>query len=314
MSQLLIVGVDTVVGANFAATLSEHYRVFGLSAGSPLSILGCETDCYDEHDPTAAKFWVTRLKPEWIIYCSPASESVWNEPTEAAISDSLVSIGKCWATAAAQSDVPLTAISSDAIFTGPWMFHGEDSQAHCQSRNAQIIRRMEDAIRAVHARSLIVRTHAIGWSPAGSNSGWLEKLFTSLEQRTRIEVDCIRHATPIVATDLAAIVELAYQEGLTGTYHISGSERINPFQFAERFADEFDFSPPLHDGQTHLSERPTGFGIGETSLQTLKIRKKLSVAMPLLTDGLLRLHQQHLTGFTDRFRVEALSRREEIVA
>ncbi|MEX0725197.1 MAG: sugar nucleotide-binding protein [Planctomycetaceae bacterium] len=317
MSQLLIVGIENVAGANFAAALSEHYRVFGLSANSPLSILGCETDCYDEDDSTAPKSWIDRLNPQWIIYCSPASESVWNGPTQSPISESLVSIAHHWATAAAHADIPLTAISSDAIFTGPWMFHGEESNAHCDSNDAQIIRRMEEAIRSAHARSLIVRTHAIGWSPTGSDGGWLERLYAALDQGTRINIDCIRHATPIVATDLAAIVEHAFQEGLTGTFHVSGSERVNPFQFAERFADEFDFAPPQHDGQTQLEERPTGFGQGETSLQTLKIRKRLSIAMPLLSEGLRRLHQQHLTGFADRFRVEssqAPSRREAFVA
>lgn len=316
MSQLLIIGIDAVVGANFAATLAEHYRVFGLSATAPISIVGCETDCYDENDAAAAKAWIDRLHPEWIIFCSAASESAWNSAGDG-ISDSLAAVARQWAVAASDADIPLTAMSSDAIFTGPWMFHGEESNAHCGSASAGIIRRMEDAVRATHRGSLIVRTHAIGWSPVASDGGWLERLVATLEPRGRIHVDCVRHATPIVATDLAAIVEHAFQEGLTGTFHISGSERVNPFQFAERLADEFAFAPPRHDGQTQLSERPTGFGSGETSLQTLKIRKKLSIAMPLLSEGLRRLHQQHLTGFADRFRTSdanSPSRREQAVA
>ncbi len=316
MSQVLIVGVDTIVGANFAASLAEHDRVFGLCATQQLSILGCETERCDEDDSSAAKSWIARIKPEWVIFCSPASQAIANGSHGVDLPESLIDVAGDWASAAGRKGIPFTAISSDAVFTGPWIFHEEESTSFCDSHNANIIRRMEVAIRTAHADSLIVRTHAIGWSPAGVN-GALESMHAALQQRAKLDVDCIRHATPILATDLAEIATRAFQANLSGTYHIAGAERVNPFQVAERLADEFDFSPPQQVESRLLSERPTGFGSGETSLQTLKIRRALGVPMPLLADGIRRLHQQHLTGFADRFRVIAsptLSRREEFVA
>ncbi len=317
MSQVLIIGVDTIVGANFAVSLAEHYRVFGLAANQQLSILGCETEQYDEDDTSAAKNWIARLKPEWVIFCSPASQAIANGSHVADLPESLIDVAGNWASAAGRKGIPFTAISSDAVFTGPWIFHEEESASFCDSHNAHVIRRMEIAIRTAHPDSLVVRTHAIGWSPAGAISGWLESVHAALEQRMKIDLDCIRHATPILATDLAEIVDRAFQANLKGTYHIAGAERVNPFQFAERLADEFDFAPPQQVKSRLLSERPTGFGSGETSLQTLKIRRALGVAMPLLADGIRRLHQQHLTGFADRLRVSGsptLSRQEEFVA
>ncbi len=43
MEQLLIAGIDSVVGANLAAHLADQYRVLGISGTVPVSIDGCET-------------------------------------------------------------------------------------------------------------------------------------------------------------------------------------------------------------------------------------------------------------------------------
>ena len=49
-----------------------------------------------------------------------------------------------------------------------------------------------------------------------------------------------------------------------------------------------------------LIDRPSGFGCGETSLQTRKIRRALGVSMPMLGEGLQRLFQQHVEGYRGR--------------
>ena len=48
------------------------------------------------------------------------------------------------------------------------------------------------------------------------------------------------------------------------------------------------------------SQPATGFGAGETSLQSTAIRKTLGVALPMLGEGLSRLRQQQADGYCDR--------------
>ena len=150
---------------------------------------------------------------------------------------------------------------------------------------------------AAHSEALIIRTNAFGWSPTGE--GLIESLFQQIEGHRIVDQDHIRHATPILASDLADIIERAVAEELTGIYHVAGAERVSPMAFAQRLADQFDLPWLASRRETSLSERPAGFGAGESSLQTKKIRKALCVAMPMIAEGLDRLSRQQVDGHRD---------------
>jgi dTDP-4-dehydrorhamnose reductase len=152
--------------------------------------------------------------------------------------------------------------------------------------------------------SLVVRTNAFGWSPLGDSDPqpWLEGLINRLQLGQRPRLDCLRHASPILATDLALVLTKAWRCGLTGPYHIAGAERVNPLQFARRLAHQFAL-PFVADSEAEaLTDRVQGFGRGETSLQTRKVRRALGIGLPLVSEGIQRLYEQHLGGHRDRLR------------
>ncbi|MFO1094851.1 MAG: sugar nucleotide-binding protein [Planctomycetaceae bacterium] len=291
MNTILVVGVDTTVGANCAARLAERQSVVGLSSHSGVQIDGCETHLFDLDNPADAEAWLSDARPERVLYCGPESRSCWDPETAASLNAGSAAAAGRWAAATQVAAVPFTFISSDAVFTGPWIFHDEDSLAVCRSPEATTIRNAEKLVRDAGGESLIIRTNAFGWAPT-SEGGWIERLLGSIEDRRTLDCDCIRHATPILATDLAEIIDRAWQEGLIGTYHIAGAERVSPMLFAQRLADQFDLPWLTLRREQTLVELPQGFGAGETSLQTKKIRKALCVAMPMLSEGLKRLQAQ----------------------
>lgn len=292
MNTILVVGVDTTVGANCAARFAEKQSVVGLSAVAGISIDGCDSQTFDPANPSEPEAWLSDVRPEHVLYCGPEARSGWDPETPQALNASTASAAERWAAAAHSMGIPFTMISSDAVFTGPWIFHDEDSLAVCRTPEATHIRDAEKLVRDACPEALIVRTNAFGWSPTGD--GWVENLLTSIETRRTVDCDCIRHATPILATDLAEIIDRAWQEELTGVFHIAGAERISPMQFAQRLADQFDLPWLALRREQTLVELPQGFGAGETSLQTKKIRKALCVAMPMLSEGLARLRDQRL--------------------
>ena len=191
-------------------------------------------------------------------------------------------------------------ISSDAIFTGPWMFHDETSVGHCPSAHADAIRAAEAAVLEAIPSALIVRTNTYGWSADPTRDGWIENLISEVQVRRLVEQDSIRHATPILATDLAAILERACLENLSGTFHVAGAERINPQVFTQRLADQFELPWLALRNETAVATPPRTFGAGECSLQTKEIRKALCVAMPLITEGLQRLVEQTENGYQEK--------------
>jgi dTDP-4-dehydrorhamnose reductase len=207
-----------------------------------------------------------------------------------------------WGAAASAANSRLAMISSDAVFTGPWLFHDEDSAGLCHSAQAIAIRAAEQAMLEGQRQGLILRTNAFGWTPEPSGKGWIENLLEGIQTRRLVEQDHIRHATPILASDLAGILERACLEGLSGIFHVGGAERLSPLKFAQRLADQFNLPWLSIRRESPLAEAARGFGAGECSLQTKKIRKALCVAMPLLSEGLARLAEQDQNGYRDRLR------------
>lgn len=295
MKTFLIVGIESVVGANLAASWCGQTRVVGISAGSNLSLPGCERATLERGNPDAIHSCLQQTRASHVIFCGSAARSFWDSTGKAFENSDAV----LWAAATTQEKRHFTLISSDAVFTGPWMFHDEDSTATCPSSEATEIRQIETRVREACDKSLIVRTNAFGWSTTGSK-GWLETLLSGMENNQPLELDPICHATPILASDLADYLDPALDDELAGAFHIAGAERVSPHQFAKQLASAFEVGSPATRTIRELAARPTGFGRGETSLQTRRFRSEYDCAMPLLNEGLARLVEQDRSGYRDR--------------
>lgn len=295
MKTFLIVGIESVVGANLAASLCGQTRVVGVSAGSNINLPGCERATLERGTADEIHNCLQQTRATHVIFCGSAARSFW-EPAGKAFENSDAVL---WTAATAQEKRHFTLISSDAVFTGPWMFHDEDSTATCPSPEATAIRHVETRVREACDKSLIVRTNAFGWSTTGSK-GWLETLLSGMENNQPLELDPICHATPILASDLADYLEPALDDELTGVFHIAGAERVSLHQFARQLASAFEVGSPATRTIRELAARPTGFGRGETSLQTRRFRSEYDCAMPLLNEGLERLVEQNRSGYRDR--------------
>jgi len=292
----LVVGVETIAGANIAAAFAEKYSVTTWASQAGYEIANC--DALDHRlSPSDA---VAASEADILVYCGPAARSSWEPQTKSLTNDTILIDLQLWANAAQSSGMRFVMVSSDAVFTSPWLFHDEESHGLCGSYQAQVIRAAEDHLLEVAPEALILRTNIFGWSPAGDDTGWIETLIRDVETKRIVQQDHVRHAAPILATDFADILDRACQEELTGIYHVAGAERINPLQFTQRLADRFDLPWLAMRRESSLTELPQGFGEGECSLQTKKIRKDLCVAMPLLSEGLERLCEQAENGFRDK--------------
>ncbi|WP_010584260.1 sugar nucleotide-binding protein [Schlesneria paludicola] len=306
MDQILVAGVNTVVGANLAEALSDHCPVVGVSFTSGVSLPTCNVETEIPRKASAVLELVRRIQPSRIVLCGIGADSCWDESRRPQAAD--VTYAKSWIDAAQSVGSHLTLISSDAVFTGPWMFHAENSHSICPSPEAELLRQIEAHASASSADALIVRTHAIGWQ-AGPNAGWLETLLADLERGTIGSVDFARHGTPMLATELADVLKKSWESGLVGLHHIAGAERISPREFATRLAAHFRLARPATPIAGSLVDRTVGFGCGETSLQTRKIRRALGIPLPLLDESLEKLYQQHLNGYREQLRGSQLASR-----
>ena len=296
MERVFIVGIDSVVGANAALHFAERHTVAGVWLNQVVDIEDCHTE------PAAHGVGIAQqlreYQPDCVIYCGPESSSSWESSTASRILNTGADLAARWAAAARACDAQFVMGSSDAVFTGPWLFHDENSASHCESAAARTILKSEQNVLNAAPGALVIRTHAYGWSPTGE--GLIETLYREIEGHRQLEQDHVRHATPILASDLVDIIERALVENLSGIYHIAGAERVNPMMFAQRLADQFDLPWMVRRRESTLDERAVGFGAGESSLQTKKIRMALCVAMPMIAEGLEQLSRQQVDGHRDR--------------
>ena len=297
--KLLVIGVDGVVGANLALSLTDRFEVVGLFHTQPGWLPGCRTVPWEPADPGQWIALVHEQRPRWIIYCSPLASSSWDVPQPCPDGTALARICRRLAQTSAEVGSRLALISSDAAFAGPRLFHDERSTATSRRPLAQAIRQTEKALQGTEA--LVVRTHAYGWSPAGTPPGFAERVWQSLVEGRRVGSDPHRHATPILASDLAELLWLAYRRGLAGTYHVAGAERASAYRFAVELAAAFG----LRSGDRPPGDSPAWADaehLQETSLNTGKARRALGCAMPMLRQGLDQFAEQAATGYRARLQ------------
>lgn len=304
MDTILIVGVDSVVGANLAVTLSDDYHVIGLYNQVHVEFAHGESIACPNLEPSSVRAHIADLKPQKIVYCGNGSQSSWHDGPLPLTHSQEMSAVRGWSDLARTIGSQFTLISTDAVFTGPWMFHEETSTCLCPSKEAEQARSAEALAMRRCPGALVVRTNAYGWAPMGVPGRWLEDLVHRLEIGTAGAFDYRRYSTPILASDLAALLVCAWQDRTEGLLHICGAERINPNRFVERLANVFSVCGPEPVDGNICVERPTGFGKGETSLQTRLAQQTLGQPMPMVDDGLARLYQQKTDGYRERFSTE----------
>lgn len=308
METILVWGIESVVGANLALAWSERHRVVGLSSLAPVPLEGCETGTCDGESAAAVRDWVASVAPDRIVHCGPAADSCWQPAATRPARRMSPRTLQNWLAAAKGIGCSFTCISSDAVFTGPRLFHAEDCDGFCSSPAAAAVRIAEQIVADELPSALICRTHAFGWAPHGAEAertGWIESLLDLLGRSQPGPFDTRRHASPILATHLASLLERAHDEGLAGVVHVAGAERVSFARFVDRLCDTFDLPLPNRAHGDPAGERPVGFGLGETSLDTRHIRRSLCAPIPTLAEGLDALHRQSVDGWRDRFHVSA---------
>ena len=301
MDKLLVTGVDGLVGANLASVLVERCDVMGV-AGQAAGPEGCrmlDCDPYSPHDLAAA---IATEAPRYIIHCGPLSRPNWDLAEMASPdADREAQLATAIVAAAQRVGARSAVILTDAVFAGPRLFHTEASSPQANTPLAEAARTVEKAL--IECNTLLVRTHAYGWSPPGASAGYAQQMWQLLSQGEACEVDAERHATPILASDLAGLVYLALQKKLTGLMHITGAERTSPFRFAAEMALAGNFAGKhVRVAKDVAPRRPN---VDETSLNTYRARRELEAPLPLLREGLSRFAEQAHNGFRDRLAGQA---------
>ncbi len=299
--RLVITGVDGVIGANLAMALADHFTILGLHHAPEVRGDGCQTVRWPPGDRAALKSLVREVKPQWIVHCGALARGSWDLPEQAPDGKAEAQTCRLLAELAAEVDSRLTVLSTDAVFVGPRMFHGEEASVAKLSLFARAALQMERALQKTAA--LVVRTHAYGWSPIDAEPGFAEQAWQALAEGSLRPFAADRHATPILVADLARLLHRAYVRGWEGLCHLAGAERTSQYRFAAELAMAFGLKGPLMSSEDSAAAKPRSARLAETSLNSLRAQHELGCSLPLLREGLNRFAEQARSGFRERLRM-----------
>jgi dTDP-4-dehydrorhamnose reductase len=297
--KLLITAVDCPVGANLAACLGDRFDVIGLTQEPERSVPGWQRMLGPVRDTAALGRMVDCYRPDWVIHCGPFSAGSWDLAWRIADPDREVRRAKSLATAAARLSARVTLISTDAVFCGPRLFHGPDHQPRTRIPAALAALRIERTLASTGA--LVVRTHAFGLSPPGSEPGFTERAWLSLREGRPVEIDPDGHASPLLVSDLAELLFDAYRRGMDGLLHLAGAERVGMRRWVRELAQAMGLSQ--RDADAALTPAaPLRGPLRETALDSRSSRRGLERAMPLAWPSLLRFVEQAASGYRARLQ------------
>ena len=281
MSTIVIVGTDSVAGYNLALEWSPTHRVCGISLVRQTDVPGVACGTV-KPELIPIRETLSDLRATHVVFAGACDKSAWDRPDLSGLKQDADHATR-WAKACAELEIQFSLLSSDGVFTGPWIFHGEDCESHCESAEARVLRSTENQVLNAHPDALVIRCNPLGWGPDGR--GWATGMHGQLENEG-CDFDCIAHATPIFVGHLAETIEQCWQQDVRGTWHAASTERVNPMQVARRLAGMMGLKAPTSEGQTLLSCRPSSFGAGESSLDARELCRQLGSSVSSLEEGL----------------------------
>lgn len=306
MARVLVTGMDTALGANLALRFAQRNDVLGLYDRHAWSHESLALNRWQVDQPASIEGHLRDFDPEWLLHVGPLSASSWDTPPCSADAERESQRVRTLAQVSSECGCRLAVLSSDVVFAGPRLFHDENSPPGATSHWAQQVLRMEQALS--DSGALIVRTHAYGWGGTESN-GFAAQAAESLLGGLSPATDGRRHATPLLATDLADLLLRCFEQRLTGLYHLAGAERTSPFRFVAELALALGVEIPACS-----AERSAERSAEETSLSSMRARRALGVATPMLRAGLERFAAQAHNGWRDALQVDRHPARHEVAA
>lgn len=299
---ILITGASGLLGASLVALAREQGRdVVGLYHRHPVNLSGTALRGVDLTKESEIHRIFEEIKPSSVIHCAAETNVDWCQENPAAAYALNVMASVTIAQIAAQTQTRLLYISTDSVFDGTRGQYAETDEPAPLNMYARTKLQGEQAVSGCHPDVSIARINLYGWN-AGNKSSLAEWILGELGCGNDVPGFTDTVFCPMLANDLAQVLLAIVDRGLTGLYHVAGSESISKYEFARRVALTFGFDPakivPMRMADSNLkAPRPR-----DTSLNTEKICTALGLRMPDVGWGLRRFAELRTSGYVDRLK------------
>ena len=299
--KILVTGASGLLGLNLCLLMHEAHQIVGVDR-SKLERTPFELIKADLLEPSASSRLIETVRPQAVIHTAAIADIDACEADPVGAQRLNADYPGELAEVCARRGVHLLHISTEAVFDGktPRPYTEEDAP-NPLGVYARTKLDGENAVRSVNADAIVARVNFFGWSLSGSRS-LSEHFFYKLLKGKQCFGFVNVIFCPMFVSDLAVILVQMLEEGLSGLYHVVGSEAISKFDFGVRLAQRFGFDAGLI---TPIAVEESGLRARRShnlSLSVHKLSTALGIEIPGVSTGIEQFYTQYQQGYPQKIR------------
>jgi len=299
--RILITGASGLLGLNLALETTHRHTVFGTVNHHALKTDAFTVIPTDLLAPGAVERLLECIQPDWVIHCAALANLDACEADPLLAQQLNTSLPRTLATHVARGGARMVHISTDSVFDGLRGDYTEQDEPHPIGVYSRTKLAAEQAVLEADPSAIIARVNLFGWSLVGNRS-LSEFFFNNLSQGKSVMGFTDVCFCPLLANDLAGILERMLELNLHGLYHVVSSESLSKYDFGVRLAHRFDLDPSLINP---TSVRQAGLKAARSpnlSLRTDKLDSALGALLPRVSPGIDRLFTLYQQGYPQLLR------------
>jgi dTDP-4-dehydrorhamnose reductase len=301
MARILITGVSGLLGINLAQEKMSTHEIIGVDRGrlvtAPFKILKM-----DLLTAGAVDSILDSAQPNWVVNCAALADldACEEDPELARLlnTDLPYQLAKACLT----RGIKLLHLSTDAVFDGQKDgFYTELDEANPLGIYALTKFKGERAVLTENKNAIVARVNFYGWSLSGRRS-LAEFFFNNLTNNKSMSGFTDAIFCPMLVNDTARVLIKMLQKGLSGLYHLVGSQAMSKYQFGIELARKFKLKEGRISPRSIHTSNLTARRSHNLSLSINKLSTDLGSPLPEFSTGLNEFYTQYEQGYPQKIR------------
>ena len=294
--RLIVTGASGLLGLNLSLSSLETHQVIGVDrsklAGVPFELLNI-----DLLEKGSIEKIFDVANPDCLIHCAALADvdACEKDPLGSRRLNALLP-GEI-AVACESPSVPMLHISTDAVFDGTSNgLYLEDDVPNPLGVYASTKLEAEGNVLQADSSAIVARVNFFGWSLSGTRS-LAEFFVNNLKAGKQVNGFTDVFFCPMFVGDLAKTLLSMLTKGLSGLYHVVGSEALSKYEFGQAIARQFGYDsslvqPASVDRSGLVAKRSRNL-----RLSTSKLSTDLGQVVPGFSTGLTMFYTQFQQGY-----------------
>ena len=244
--RLLVTGGSGLLGSNIARMSSKNFEVFASYNSHPNQIYECRFLPLDIRGKQQVISVFEEIKPDLVIHTAAIIDVDYCEDHAMEALKTNVEGTDNVTLASKKVGAKMIYISTDSVFDGKKGMYVEEDVPHPVNIYARTKLEGEERVQHWLPDSLIIRTAFYGWSPSDSiRTSLAEWVVSGLREGRALKMFNDVFFSPIFVNNLVEVLIEMYRKGLSGVYHVAGSERCSKYAFGQEIAQAFRLDKSL---------------------------------------------------------------------